>query len=802
MQHRITLSRVQRSFFLVGALAVAALAQAQNVYVDAANASSDAIGTVNFANPTGTFTVQNTDGGSLHSIRSLVFITNPGNLQLDLLAADNAGGEIVRYCGNFNHDPNASPPSNFSGVVVWNNTEGGPASPDGLSVDSAGNLFLVNQGSGTSTTPQLWVLQQLSGCVSNPPAPTSVLIDSTSFSAKQTLEETLVATTTIPLPKGAPVAQINPGDLLVLTSNPALVLIYPGSNGHGPTAKTTPFTLINLPAGVQPGGMAFWPVDNSLLVTIGTGTIFQYTPNNLSPNGTPLTFVSGLGNGQFKVKAARQGGNTIPAGLRSASLAYAFVADNNGGRLLEFNDQGVLISTVTTGVQHPQGLAVTNTAYTLASCLQSTCNVLGGNAAQLPLLTSQVTATVPGNIIEDVCIVPMDPRVVQYGSCTAAASAPKSPYAKGLPVAQMCGTGFDNPLNPLVISNSMCGATAGSGFALVKLKTQAYSGADFPLNGTYVTSDSEFSGLPSGPNDPVCNPTAGPSPPPFAVVGWAPLAGEGKGAGGNYLLDTTNGCDTRSGNGTVSLWAVGLALNTGLPGGLVGIATSDYTTLLNTLADEYSAGEGALTPPSPPAFNQLATGNFTYQLQQCIQTSQGAFLAGSANYSGAATELLTADYNVFLNAPAQPMAPFTGPFTPNGDYPNPSGTLRQLLENTSFTVGVRLPDIPGNYPGPAQPPTQPSPPLPTITGTPGTTVAAGHKYSFAPTTADFAGNTATLTYSLTGLPWATLSPAKKNNQVQVTGTAPAVPGNYPSVLLTVSDGCVTQSLPWSVTVTP
>jgi hypothetical protein len=797
MQHRVKHSRVQRSLFLVGALMVAALGHAQNINVTAANASSDAIGTVNFINQT--FNVQNQDQGSLHSIRSLVFISNPSSLQLDLLAADNAGGEIVRYCGDFNQ--NASPPANTSGVVVWNQTEGGPTSPDGLSVDSAGNLFLVNQGSGTSTTPQLWVMQQLSSCVNNPPAPTSVLIDS-NYGAKETLEETLVAGTTIPLPKGAPVAQINPGDLLVLTTNPAYVLLYPGSNGHGPMGPTTPFTLIKLPPGTQPGGMAFWPVDNSLLVTTGTGTIFQYTVANLMPNGTPGTFVSGLGNGQFKVKTGRQDSSAIPVGLRSASLSYAFVADNNGGRLLEFNDQGVLISTVTTGVQHPQGLAVTNTAYQqFASCFQDpnvACNVLGGNGAH-PLLNHKVTAQVTGNILEDVCVVPTDPRVAQYGSCTAAASAPKSPYANGLPIAQVCGAGFDNPLNPLVIPNSMCGATAGSGFALIKTKTQAYSDGQFPLNGTFVENDSQFSGLPSGPNDPVCPFPAG-NPPPFAVQGWAPLAGEGVGAGGHSLMDTTNGCDTHSGTGTFSLTAVGLGLNTGvIPGGLVGFATTEYTNLLGTLAAEDSAGEGALTPASSPAATP-PFGNFTFQLQQCIQTSQGAFLAGSANYSGAAVELLTADYNVFANAPAQPGPVFTGPFTPNVDYPNPSGLLRQLLQTTSFTVGVRLAG--GDSTPPAQPPLQPSPPLPTITGNPNTSIKAGQHYSFNPTSADFAGNTKTLTYSLAGLPWATLSPAKKNNQVQVTGTAPAVPGNYNPVVLTVSDGCTTNFLQWSVTVTP
>lgn len=808
MIYMLMRSRALRSLFAMTALIAAAVVHGQNINVTAANASNDAIYTVNFANES--IAVKNTDGGSLHSLRSLAFITNGVNNQLDLLAADNGGGEIVRYCADF--DPTAtSPKANTAGAVVFSNsTQGGPANPDGLSVDSAGNLFLVNQGSGTSTTPQLWVLMQLSSTCAPPiPAPSPVLIDAASYQPKQTLEETLIAGATIQ----AGAIQINAGDLLVLTSNPGLVLLYPGTNGQGPctvlppvnpcASPPQPITLINLPTGVQPGGMAFWPVDNSLLVTTGTGSILQYEfgPNFTPPppTFTPPSFVSGLGNGQFKVKTGRQGGNV-----------FAFVANNNGGDILEFDATGTLKSRVTNGVQHPQGLAVSNSAFTqFVNCDQQVggCDLLGNTVIRHTVANSVQQS---GNIIEDLCIVTVDPRVARYphgpnqsstASCTAAANDPLGPYTNGLPVSQACGGGFGNA----VIPNSMCGASGSnlSGFALIRTKSGAYSTQGvFPFNGTVIANEanlgnSSVAGVLPNDLDPTCEPPA--TNAPFATLGWVPLPGEAKDIEGNVVLDIISGCGTSKGaSGTASVFATGLALNTDpsvVPhgGGLTGLATTDYVNLLSALADEYGNGEKALTPPLNPQ-QSPPNGNPTYLLQQCITTSQNAFNTNNATfYPGAATELLTADQDVVTAAVAQ--------FTPNGDYPNPSGALRQRLENLYYTINTRI----GGKTAGASPPLQPPPvsPSPTIAGTP-PRGSAGSPYSFQWSAHDFAHTfvsqpAKTLTFSIVAPPslllWASFDPLSGT----LSGSS-AVKGNY-SGTVTVSDGCTTASVPFTIKVT-
>ena len=255
----------------------------------------------------------------------------------------------------------------------------------------------------------------------------------------------------------------------------------------------------------------------------------------------------------------------------------------------------------------------------------------------------------------------------------------------------------------------------------------------------------------------------------------------------DVILD---GCGTLHFGGggiSLSLWGIGFGLDTDrFTNGLVGFASDKYTNLLGTLAAEYSTAEQALPPPVPPS-TSAPDGNFTFQLQQCISTAQGAFRTGSNYYAGAALELLTADQKVVNAAESMNL------FQANGDYPNPSGALRVRLQNLYYTINSRINGNPAAA-APPLPPTLPAP-APSIGGTPPAGVA-GTNYVFQPTAADFAGNTATLTFSVTNPPgWAMIHPTTG----QLSGVA--VAGVY-SIVITVTDGCASTSGHFAITITP
>lgn len=120
-----------------------------------------------------------------------------------------------------------------------------------------------------------------------------------------------------------------------------------------------------------------------------------------------------------------------------------------------------------------------------------------------------------------------------------------------------------------------------------------------------------------------------------------------------------------------------------------------------------------------------------------------------------------------------------------------------LSASTSYSYRVRAQDAAGNlsgYSNVASATTQTGVVTntpPTISGTPPTSVLAGSAYMFHPTAADADGDP--LTFSVSNLPsWATFS----TSTGQLSGTPGAADvGNYANIVISVSDGSATVSLP-------
>jgi hypothetical protein len=598
-------------------------AEAQSLRVTAANASNSATYDVTFSGSGGFTTVLNNDQNQHVSLRSLVLIPNTATGKIDLLVADTSRGEIVRYAD-----------AQGASTRVWTSAAGGPANPDGLSVDGDGNLFVVTSAPSNRKPAQLWVFPSDKSLPSGAGFLAPRLIDD-SFGGRAVrgLEESLIARAT----SGASGA----GDLLLLASDPALVLVYPAAavqgviNGGGPISPVR--TLLGgaqFPAGVVPGGMDFWPVDNSLLITTANGTLLRYSFSATSATRGP-DFATGLGNGKFKVKTGRE-----------ASVPLAFVANNNGGQILKFGappaggGSNPPLATVTLGVQRPQGLAVSNLDSTnAANCLESAggCDVLGGvishRVGGVPSLT--------GYVIEDTCVVEIDPRIAEFGSCTG----------HNLPVAQVCA-GYGTT----VIPDYMCGASgnSGSGFALVKSTSNSLSAA----KGVLIANSGYAENLLSGPNPPC----------PQLVLGWAPSAGEGTIVEGNLMLELTSGCgSSHLLSRGLSVWGVGLELDeSALPGSnpaaaRVNFAITKYNALSNTIA-----------------LASIASA-FRTTLTTCLDESRRIF--DRAKYPQAAGQLLTCDALVAANESA---------FTGTSLNPNPSGEIRGRLANLYLQINTRI----------------------------------------------------------------------------------------------------------------
>ena len=678
---------VRAAFIIVMALA-ATTADAEFLRVTAANSIDNSVYDVtSFATP-GTISPLNSDGSSHGSFTSLVHVANPATGTVDVLVADAKLGQIIRYTPAVGTTP-------ASTQVVWSYTTSGsgPAHPDGLSVDAAGNLYIVTSKQNDNTSSAVWVLPasstQATGYASTP-----LLIDANFGGANgvKVLEETAVATTTT--------NAWSPGDLLVLlgngsssssqkNSNDADVLLYSKAsiqsvlNNLGPLSGPY-LTLISpsqFPAGAFPVGMDFWPPDSSsprttLLIATNSGGILRYdfTTTSTGPMPSQLpNFASNLGTGLQKLKVGQQLG--VPYAFVSQTLA------GNTGQILKLGapvtpGTNNPIGAATAGVNSPDGLAVTRLdAVAASTCIvpspttsaSAGCDISGGVIPHQLVVHSASTA-VSGYVFENTCVVPADPRVTVSGGSYSCDSS------KTLSVAALC-PGFGNEIIP----GNVCGASgaSGSGFALIRTAAAGVDGITGILS--YSQEDANQI-LPATTNLSCTQNQSGPYP---ALI-WAPLSNAFPSEGSIVEVDPTTGfadfidmtgyCDS-SGVVTrgMSIYGVGLELNANAlssSGGLPGFAQTKYNNLYTTVQN---ANIVAATQTSLEAALDLVN---TYLAQ--------------GDYACAADQVVSVDSLVGNDSPA---ANYPG----NAANPNPWGEIRGRLANLYLTLNTRILGNEPNY---------------------------------------------------------------------------------------------------------
>jgi hypothetical protein len=332
--------------------------------VTAANLVGDSVYDVTAFTPSGpgTTVALNTDGSSHGVFTSVVYAPN-GTGGTDVLVADAAKGQIVRYKAG-----------STTSTLVWSlGYGGGPAHPDGLSLDADGNLYIVTSQLSDRTTSSVWVLPASSGSATGFAAAPLMIDSSCQGRGIQLLRETAVATTNTPA--------WSVGDLLVLVGNAsaneyysehnatnAEVFVYKRSTLMQVIATQSPVAQPDrvLMAPQQfpnlefPVGMDFWTTTDSvskqptLLIATSLGRILRYDFSSGAPKLVQV-LANGLGLGLQKVKVGQQGG--IPFAFASQISLF------NGGRIIKVGaptNNGTNVVGVAVTNRAPDGLAVTH----------------------------------------------------------------------------------------------------------------------------------------------------------------------------------------------------------------------------------------------------------------------------------------------------------------------------------------------------------------------------------------------------------------------------------------------------------
>ncbi|MGO9946942.1 MAG: Ig domain-containing protein [Steroidobacteraceae bacterium] len=643
----------------------------------------------------------NTDAATHGSFFAVARAPNSVTSALDLIVADALKFQIVRYAG--------PGPMYLPSTTIFNYSGrgSGPDITTGLASDVTGNLFAVSAGIPFISKPALWVLpfNKTTAAYGAP-----ILIDNIFGGLINLSVSEVVVANVAASPVGTAAPAWNQGDVLVLIDScfgGARVLVYSqaaiANVLNNPSVPLTGPTSVVIPASMfgseRPTGIDLWPADPSfpasghgvsLLLPTTDGRVMRF---DSSTNAFVADFADGLGAGLRKIKVGVY--STFP---------YAFLAQTQPGtgRILQFGAPPASgannpLASVSTGVNNPEGLAVTNSAsQPVGACIApSSCAPLGAQ------LTTQITTSNlnPNNpLLEESCVVNADPRV------TASISAGTWSCAGGtLDIANFC-PGFPSTVLP----GFLCGHSGPTGSGFVVVKTTAKEVDQDPnINNSFIqyTVDPNLP-LP-GPLNLNC--------PQEQIFAWAPRSDlpliEGTIVEDltlpNAFIDLSGFCDKGGGNSDVlSMEAYGLGLNSvvgpnSLPKGLPGFVDDKFAHLTQTIT---TAGA------------QINDGGIT---QGYVTQANTYFDSGVANtdanaYACAMNTIATADAYV-RGTPAN----FSG-LPPPGN-PNPAGEIDGRLANLFLTIDLDFLLQPPN----TEWPTSNVPPCMTFTATPTTVIAPG-----------------------------------------------------------------------------
>ncbi len=352
----------------------------EEIAVWSINSSNGRLFTVDF--DAGTTNVVNDDANMLTHPRALAY-RDDGAGRDQVLVADTLAGSVLIYTGG----------AGIAETVLDESLSGFPLRPDGIDIDSLGNLFGVSSSPGESLPAQVWALERDALC------PDSNRTDCLNGGYKMPLRildpRIIVGGIEIRQLSETQIAReahdpTKAGDLYVLAHEPAMLLLYRRQSATDPDiqkvlagkeAEMSPEVLIpsaGFPPGTIPTGIAIAP-DGNLLISTGGGTILRF-----AADGTRLMpdFANGLGNGKFKIVIASDAG-----------AFKAYVADRNGGELLRFTIEedgtGTLDSVVADGVQFPVDL-VASTGNTIPTPAGS--NIALSASSVLQTIIEQVLA--------------------------------------------------------------------------------------------------------------------------------------------------------------------------------------------------------------------------------------------------------------------------------------------------------------------------------------------------------------------------------------------------------------------------